>query len=619
MRSIVLFVCFLLGGGFCGVFGQKGQMPNDEDKFRLYHLASKNLDYNSSISDGNIFELCKRVENQARMCQNYEDLFLAQQITVNSFCLNGEMGLAINEAQKMYEESKRLQSDVGVALSIQAIGDTYMYSAQYKQAYDAFEEAAKMLANIDDGFIKVRLLMQQMHVCMLLNDIAGLQQYLTESRKLLDRVDIPCKTDYIFYLQCYQASHDISIKDRELARISLDEVAKMIADNHQSKRWYYILCTNYYDLISDYEKALVSCDSALLEVSKGKKTNEYKEILIMKARLLAKNEKKKEACTMFIEAQTVSDSLNMVRYSKQIDSLHVYYWVDQIAIENKAIHNRFLAWSVLCALLVLGIIVLLVFIVRRKNTKLVKSRRDLEAIRKEAEESIQSKSMFLSNMSHELRTPLNAIVGFADLLSGEVIQDAESKQQFGERIKLNAELLLKLFNDVADLSGLEKDNITFSYDTYDAVNICQQVIDTVDNIKQTAAVLHFKTTLKTLPIYTDTGRLQQLLINLLVNATKFTQAGTITLILKINEAKQEAVFIVEDTGCGIPLEKQANIFKRFEKLHDSIQGAGLGLSICRLIVDRMGGSISIDPEYTQGARFIFTHPLNKTTKPSDNE
>lgn len=135
------------------------------------------------------------------------------------------------------------------------------------------------------------------------------------------------------------------------------------------------------------------------------------------------------------------------------------------------------------------------------------------------------------------------------------------------------------------------------------------VVDTVDKVKQTSAVIQFCSSVDELSLYTDSGRLQQVLINLLINATKFTKEGNIILRLAVDTEKQEAVFMVEDTGCGIPLEKQPNIFGRFEKLHEGVSGAGLGLSICQLIVEHFAGRIWIDPTYTMGARFVFTHPL----------
>lgn len=179
---------------------------------------------------------------------------------------------------------------------------------------------------------------------------------------------------------------------------------------------------------------------------------------------------------------------------------------------------------------------------------------------------------------------------------------------------------MKLINDITDLSSLERNKMNFTYSQYDAVEICRNVLNTVENVKQTTAALHFETDLDKLELITDAARLQQVLINLLINATKFTKEGTITLKLDISKDSQEAIFTIEDTGCGIPKEKQANIFKRFEKLHEGIQGAGLGLSICTLIAENIGGKLQLDPDYTEGARFIFTHPINpKTVKNNDNQ
>ena len=150
--------------------------------------------------------------------------------------------------------------------------------------------------------------------------------------------------------------------------------------------------------------------------------------------------------------------------------------------------------------------------------------------------------------------------------------------------------------------------LVFNFKKCDAVVICRNVIDTVKKVKQTQADVHFVTTLESLPLLTDDSRLQQLLINLLINATKFTTEGSITLEIQ-KESDDTAIFSVTDTGCGIPLENQNRIFNRFEKLNEGAQGTGLGLSICQLIVEQIGGKIWIDPEYTAGARFMFTHPI----------
>ena len=139
------------------------------------------------------------------------------------------------------------------------------------------------------------------------------------------------------------------------------------------------------------------------------------------------------------------------------------------------------------------------------------------------------------------------------------------------------------------------------------------VVKTLSAIKQTDAEMVFETGLTSLELATDAERLQQLLINLLVNATKFTKEGSITLKLEQTE-DGKAQFSVTDTGCGIPLEKQAHIFGRFEKLDEKAQGTGLGLSICQLIIKRLNGDIWVDSSYTKGSRFVFVHPITQEAR-----
>ena len=262
--------------------------------------------------------------------------------------------------------------------------------------------------------------------------------------------------------------------------------------------------------------------------------------------------------------------------------------------------------TILClvVLLFVGLLYL-----RRAERKLLFSREELQKAKRLAEESVRNKSVFLSNMSHEIKTPLNALAGFSEILITPGIDD-EVRAQCNDVIRLNSDLLLHLVNDVVDVSCLDVANMRFSVVPHEVVALCRNVVEMLRNIKQTSAEMIFETELSALEMETDPCRLQQVLINLLVNATKFTKEGYITLTLRINEVGVPE-FMVTDTGCGIPLENQEAVFGRFEKLNEGIQGTGLGLSICKLIINRMGGDIRVDSTYSKGARFIFTHPLKQ--------
>jgi len=152
--------------------------------------------------------------------------------------------------------------------------------------------------------------------------------------------------------------------------------------------------------------------------------------------------------------------------------------------------------------------------------------------------------------------------------------------------------------------------VTLTWEECDVVQLCSQVVASVSFSRQSSDnQFLFSTSFETFRMVTDVQRMQQVIINLLSNADKFTKRGKITLDFSVNEEKQMAIFSVTDTGYGIPKEKQGLVFERFEKLNEYAQGTGLGLSICKLIVHKWKGDIWIDSEYTGGARFMFSHPL----------
>ena len=274
---------------------------------------------------------------------------------------------------------------------------------------------------------------------------------------------------------------------------------------------------------------------------------------------------------------------------------------------------RYQIWGgvgVLCVL-VMGLLISIYFYLRTKRLKddLERSQADLYEAKDRAEESNRLKSAFLANMSHEIRTPLNAIVGFSDVLASGGSSDEDQRNYF-RIIQSNSDLLLRLINDILDLSRLEADKVTLTPEDCDVVQLCRQALSSVEmSRRESGNRFVFETKIDSFVLQVDVQRLQQVLINLLTNAAKFTKNGTITLQFEVDREKKRVLFAVADTGCGIPKEKQKQVFERFEKLNEYAQGTGLGLSICKLTVDKWGGSIWIDPDYERGARFVVSHPL----------
>lgn len=255
------------------------------------------------------------------------------------------------------------------------------------------------------------------------------------------------------------------------------------------------------------------------------------------------------------------------------------------------------------------------YIIRINHLKhhLEVSGEELLVAKEKAEESNRLKTAFLANMSHEIRTPLNAIVGFSSVLVSDDSSPAE-KAQYCDIIQKNSDLLLHLINDILDISRMESGKIKFVWEECDVVELCQTALSTAEYGRKTSALFLFETPVASLVIKTDAQRLKQVLINLLSNAAKFTPSGSIKLAIAIDKQHQQLELSVSDTGCGIPSDKSDRVFERFEKLNEYSQGTGLGLAISRLIVENLGGKIWVDKDYTEGARFVFTHPLIKKEK-----
>lgn len=239
-----------------------------------------------------------------------------------------------------------------------------------------------------------------------------------------------------------------------------------------------------------------------------------------------------------------------------------------------------------------------------------KSKRELIKAKERAEEADRLKSAFLANMSHEIRTPLNAIVGFSNVLVTSECSPEEQKE-FVDVIQTNSDLLLRLINDILDISRLETGKLKFSYEECDVASLGQMVLATTSYSKKQGVEYIFNPCADSYIIETDVQRLQQVMINLLSNANKFTTSGSITLAFEEDESHENLIFSVTDTGTGIPEEKQQKVFERFEKLDEYVQGTGLGLAICKITINMLGGKIWIDSTYKQGARFVFTHPIKR--------
>ena len=540
--------------------------------------------------------------------QRYYTYFELERILIKSSLFRGEIRMAIAQSDQMYSKARALAYPFGNALALNAMGEVYSYTGRLREAGVAYEESLRLLDGMDGEDVHIRMLLVELiDYNLRIRNVNGASRYLARLNLYPeDRLSpLELAMRHISNASCQLFKGDLKAASHHLAQIGQLET-QLIPEIRQ---YLLIIDARYLVATGEHEAALTAYNDFLQTEYARINHNIYKEALLEKADLLVKMGNKEEAYGQYGKVFSYIKTSFEKNYPKEIDRLCTRFQADQLAYQNE--RDRIVSMRFYLAGIIVSVLFLIFLLVLgwKKIFRLKRSQMRQEAMKEKAVQAIQRKNMFLSNMSHEVRTPLNAIVGFSAVLTDEDESfDDESRREFSEIIKVNSFQLLKLINDILDFSDFENDNITFNIRTHDAVKLCNEVVETVMASRKLEVEMRFDTDLSVLMLDTDDARLRQVLINLLVNATKFTEQGSIVLELKMVDAGT-ALFSVTDTGCGIPPEKQHLIFERFEKLNDFVQGSGLGLSICQLIVKYMNGKLWVDSGYTRGARFCFTHPL----------
>lgn len=540
--------------------------------------------------------------------QRYYTYFELERILIKSSLFRGEIRMAIAQSDQMYSKARALAYPFGNALALNAMGEVYSYTGRLREAGVAYEESLRLLDGMDGEDVHIRMLLVELiDYNLRIRNVNGASRYLARlnfyPEDRLSPLELAMR--HISNASCQLFKGDLKAASHCLVQIGQLET-QLIPEIQQ---YLLIIDARYLVATGEHEAALTAYNDFLQTEYARINHNIYKEALLEKADLLVKMGNKEEAYGQYGKVFSYIKTSFEKNYPKEIDRLCTRFQADQLAYQNE--RDRIVSMRFYLAGIIVSVLFLIFLLVLgwKKIFRLKHSQMRQEAMKEKAVQAIQRKNMFLSNMSHEVRTPLNAIVGFSAVLTDEDESfDDESRREFSEIIKVNSFQLLKLINDILDFSDFENDNITFNIRTHDAVKLCNEVVETVMVSRKLEVEMRFDTDLSVLMLDTDDARLRQVLINLLVNATKFTEQGSIVLELKMADAGT-ALFSVTDTGCGIPPEKQHLIFERFEKLNDFVQGSGLGLSICQLIVKYMNGKLWVDSGYTRGARFCFTHPL----------
>ena len=389
----------------------------------------------------------------------------------------------------------------------------------------------------------------------------------------------------------------------------------------------YYTSANYYLNIKDYMKFIEFSDSL---INFSKQIPLYKEHVIayVSAKAAAYDSLRmyKEAYETSKEYAVLLDTLRMQELRKKMENLEIEKGANELVIEKKSLElelqkskkeNYLYISLLLLALCAVFYIFFRLGKMRSLYQALQKSNEQVLIANQKAQESEEMKTAFIRNMSHEIRTPLNAINGFSELITNDDIS-MDEKQAFSRIIYENCYHLTSMLNNLLEIAQLDSGNDSLPLVPTRIHELCLHEMQQVKKYQEKPEINYVVEGDKENDmILTNRAYFSLIISHLLANANKFTEKGSITLSYHLDSGANLVPLSVTDTGCGIPQDKQEWIFERFTKTNDFIPGSGLGLYLCRLIVNRLNGKIKTDPSYTKGSRFVITMPIATPSKPSE--
>lgn len=547
-----------------------------------------------------------------------EELFRMKGWNIYSLSIEGKREKILPEVDAVREQARRLNYSDGEDVVDQVLANYYMNSGLFEEGTHLYEEVFDRMEKRGAPMVKrihiIRhLLNQNIETEKRIYYLDKLRKYIEECKeKGIKELDAETALYYIEYL--YHRSFAltyIQIKEPKKAYSHLREAEGIVRNYHLENIGDLAMKNSwllYYQLTGPQSKIVEVADDLIRILKSNNRMSSLVSILSVKAQAYYDAGQGMEAARVYREYIHLNDSISKAKFYGDLANLTAQHDLDRLELENKemelqATHTRaqlFIMGGGL-ALLALSCILLVYVAWSRHRYSL-----QLKKAKEVAEEADRMKSAFLANMNHEIRTPLNAIVGFSQVLVEE--ENPEVRQELADIIQNNNELLQRLITDVLDISKIESNSMSLRYASENLPALMKEIYN-MTLLKMPEGVELQLDSCPPSMIETDRNRLTQVLTNLLNNAIKHTRKGCIRLGYQIKD--REIRFFVQDSGEGIPADQLENIFSRFVQLSSWSKGVGLGLAICRGLIDKMGGKIEVVSKIGIGSIFYVTVPLGR--------
>ena len=487
----------------------------------------------------------------------------------NAMKVMGNDAAADSIFRQALEGERKLDSKLGMAINYANLGTLFERKKQFDSAMVYYGESMRL-----NSEVKSKLGVSLCHTHF---------GQVYEKRQMIDSAIVQ-----------YNLAYDVIKGDRDLWHILASTLALArvyIIKGSMDKAW---------GLLCDAEKTAEEINSLrhLAQVSK------------LKYQWFEKKGDNAKALEYYIRNRKFEDSLNNEENTSRIQNLRVDYerqskQYEINLLENELTHQKLESTRILIAVTFVAIVLLVIWIITliRGRRQLKKANDEIAEAYQQTKKALEVKTAFMKSMKHEIRTPLNGIMGFSQLLSSMYTAD-EQAHQMTEVIEKQSMLLAKIIDDILEIA--DADTVKPKIENCAIDEIVESSMATARQVVNADVALAYKPFSTGVVISTDSHILQTILVKVLDNAAKFTKQGSITVLTK--QIEHGISFIVEDTGSGIPADKTETVFDQFTKLDEFSQGTGMGLTLCRTIIQKLNGKIFVDTSYSGGCRMIIEIP-----------
>lgn len=530
--------------------------------------------------------------------------FNAQKLLINSFIYSENYEFALNESQIMQKKAKQTNSINGLASSYLCMANAYSETNRIKRKEEAIIAAYKLMPDIQLLDLKMDIYEQLVEHYGDIYEYHTLGKYLNEYNNLLTEVTQGSLTlrnaypSHFFYINTYYIYYYTGIEEFDKARNQIAKTRAEYTDNVYKP--YGILlhdaCAKYHLALNQYQSAINHTDSALdIEQTYGVSCRIHIELLRLKADILTSQGEYNKALPIYEHSKQLRDSLNRVISEKQFSQIKEIYEFDKLQQEEFKLQRLVRTILLIIILIMLIVCSWYMYRVRKINKQLRESEKATKEATEKTEKANEEKSHFLSNMSHAIRVPLNSVVGFSQLLVSDETFSEEERSEFASITQMESNKLMRLVNNVLDLSRLEAKMMKWNLSDVDIAQLCNDAVNSARMQTDKARILYESEIPETI-IHTDSSRLLQLISTLLYNP--FCQDKEVRVIYLYLQAKKD---FVEITVVNSPLSDPIHASEEVDMHHQ----------INKLMINYFQGEYTILPNTSAGATIQFTLPISK--------